>query len=146
MIPYYHTEALREALIEESRRWIGTPFMAHVRHPGVGVDCVNLAYALYKATGFAKDEALPAYHVGAGRHLPISQIIDWIRNVDRFSPIDLSEPTQTGDLLGIRMTGVVHHVAVATVPGFAVHATVTIGVFQQQIGTLKVTNIWRPHV
>lgn len=52
----------QQKLVNEARSWIGTPFWLHNQGlKGVGCDCVNFPYLVYKACGFDLPP-LPNYH------------------------------------------------------------------------------------
>lgn len=42
---------VRLAVVCEARAWLGTPYHAHARVKGHGVDCVHLLCAVYEAVG-----------------------------------------------------------------------------------------------
>lgn len=46
-----HQLTLRQAVVAEAERWLGTPYHAHARAHGHGVDCVHLLCAVYEACG-----------------------------------------------------------------------------------------------
>lgn len=48
-------------VVNEARRWIGTPYRHQASCRGVGADCLGLLRGLWRAQFGAEPEALPAY-------------------------------------------------------------------------------------
>ncbi|MGH7075553.1 MAG: NlpC/P60 family protein [Stellaceae bacterium] len=67
----------RDAIVAEARSWIGTPYrhMGRAKGAGGGVDCAQLVYLVYRASGLVEEIPLSAYprdfmlHRGAERYL-----------------------------------------------------------------------------
>lgn len=120
MTPFYNA-ARAEELLALANQWTGTPFHTRARLLGVGVDCVQLAAALYIGTGFLDTFAPERYQLDWGTHEGESRVIAYINSTGRFAPVEF-KPTaedygvQTGDLLCFRFGRVAYHVAVA-MPG-----------------------------
>lgn len=53
--------ARRQAIVEEARSWIGTPYRHQASLKGVGCDCVGLVRGIWRALYGAEPEVLPAY-------------------------------------------------------------------------------------
>lgn len=49
------------AIVEEARRWIGTPFRHRASVCGAGCDCLGLVLGLRRALGHADPVSIPAY-------------------------------------------------------------------------------------
>ena len=89
------------------------------REPGArGVDCVQLAGAIYIGCGFLDEFAPGTYSMDGGKHAERSQVVDWVEQSGRF---DLVETIQAGDLLCFKMGKQIHHVGVAVSPLKFVH-------------------------
>src|SRR5579871_1266486 len=120
---------LRQASLQrEALRWVGTPFAAHSRVMGGGVDCVNLAAALYLECGFLKEFNPPAYAMDGGTHNGKSQLIDWLISsrrfflmAEKFDPNGGWKP-DCGDLLCFRFGRSEHHAGVMLLDGKFIHA------------------------
>jgi hypothetical protein len=80
MKAFFSEEKRRRALEWEASSWVGTPFHAHARLKGVGVDCVQLAAALYIATGFLTEFEVGWYPIDGGNHDEVSRVVEWIEN------------------------------------------------------------------
>src|SRR5580693_6932362 len=46
---------VRQKVVEEARRWIGTPYHHRAKVLGAGVDCIQLLVAVYSACGLIED-------------------------------------------------------------------------------------------
>lgn len=116
MTPFYATEERVMALRVAAHRWVGTPFHLRAKLLGSGVDCVNLAAALYGASGFACDFRFPEYSLQEGQHAARSKVIDWLDASDRFASVAPAshDQVQPGDLLCFKVTAnsVEHHVGI----------------------------------
>ena len=49
------------AVVEEARRWIGTPYRHHGRLRGVGCDCLGLVLGVWEALNGPLPEKVPPY-------------------------------------------------------------------------------------
>lgn len=121
--PFFAVEKRRRALLAEAGSWVGTPFHAHARLKMVGVDCVQLAGAIYIATGFLTE---PQFNIGwypidGGHHDEKSRVVEWIEKSGKFARVN--DP-RIGDTLVMRMPGarVAHHVGVMVSESEFVHA------------------------
>lgn len=98
-------------LIAAAESWSGTPFHPHARLKNVGVDCVQLAVALYAEAGLiSRDVPLPAYRLDAAEYLDRSLVLDWLRS--RPELVAATPPWQPADVLTFRVPGVPHHVGI----------------------------------
>jgi NlpC/P60 family putative phage cell wall peptidase len=53
--------AVREAIVAEARRWIGTPYRHQASVRGVGTDCLGLVRGVWRAVAGEEPEAPPPY-------------------------------------------------------------------------------------
>jgi NlpC/P60 family putative phage cell wall peptidase len=51
----------RDDIVQEARKWLGTPYRAQCHVMGVGVDCVNLVNEVLCAVGAHERRELPVY-------------------------------------------------------------------------------------
>lgn len=59
---------LRLRVVSEARSWLGTPYHAHARVKGAGVDCVHMLCAVYEAMGLVPPIEPGAYAVSWHLH------------------------------------------------------------------------------
>jgi cell wall-associated NlpC family hydrolase len=84
----------REAVVEEARSWVGTPYHHHARIKGAGVDCGMILAEVYERAG-----VLP--HVDPGEY-----VADWFLHQDEPVYLNIVEqfaakidgPAQPGDI------------------------------------------------
>jgi NlpC/P60 family putative phage cell wall peptidase len=53
--------SFRDAIIEEARSWIGTPYLHQAALKSVGCDCIGLVRGVWRAMIGEEPETLPAY-------------------------------------------------------------------------------------
>lgn len=113
---------LRMDVVSEARAWLGTPYHAHARIKGVGVDCVHLLCAVYEAVGLT----LP---IDPG-HYPISWALSrseelYLAALDgRASRID--QP-HAGDVALFKFGRTFSHAGIVTERATVVHAFNRVG-------------------
>jgi cell wall-associated NlpC family hydrolase len=119
------TDGQRQAVITEALSWAGTPYRGHSCVKGVGTDCGQLIYGVYRACGLIPELELPTdYSLQVAQHRASREYMDMI---DRFfCPVDVPLP---GDLvcyqLGLAMA---HAAIVISWPDFVVQAELRHGV------------------
>jgi cell wall-associated NlpC family hydrolase len=55
------SDELRQRIVEEAQKWVGTPFHHEARLRGVGVDCGNLLAAVFEAVGLLQPMKIEHY-------------------------------------------------------------------------------------
>lgn len=93
---------------------------------GVGVDCVQLAGAIYIGTGFLESFEPGHYTMDGGQHAEQSRVIDYLEKSGRFDLVWRREegkalPIIAGDLLCFKIGRQPHHVGIAVSPVKFVH-------------------------
>lgn len=121
-----HPERL--ALLEAAARsWVGTPFRANTRIKGAGVSCHLVVVAILVECGAIVERDWPLgspWHCHAQRsELMVPQIAE----LPEFRLV-VDQGPQPGDMLGFRLGGAVHHLALALGNGLIVHAVRHYGV------------------
>lgn len=155
MIPFFQSMASKGELICAASEWHGTPFKAHGKVRGVGVDCVQLAAQIYQRVGFIETCAFPPYVMDGGQHNNSSLLVEWVESTNRFICVwtdrtDLagSPVSACGDLLCFRIGRVAWHVGIAVNPVKFVHVFQGSAVAEAQINDStwrkRLTRIYRP--
>ena len=93
-----------DAIIDEARDWIGTPFVHQGTCKGVGADCLGFVYGVAKGLGLV-DCALPAYSrepTGDKLERGISEYLDRVRDL------------MVGDVMVFKFAKYAQHVGVYT--------------------------------
>lgn len=95
---------MAELILEEARRWLGTPFVHRGRLKGEGVDCIGLAIGVARALGH-----------------PVEDRLDYSRRPDpevlrvalaaQLAEVRL-DAARPGDLLRLAVNGKATHVAI----------------------------------
>jgi cell wall-associated NlpC family hydrolase len=130
------TEAgMRQAIVAEVERWIGTPFRDQSRVRGSGVDCGMLPLAVYTSLGLMPDFDPGAYSVQIHLHKTAEQqrleglkpYIDHVR--EHMFPITEAE-AQPGDLVIYLVAHAFAHAAIITDWPNIIHAVAGVGVIR----------------
>lgn len=142
-VAFFAREERQRPLVWEANSWIGTKFHAHARVKGVGVDCVQLAAAIYIAAGFMDDFRPEWYPMDGGHHDATSRVLEWVESSGKFARV--KEP-RIGDLLCLRLARVEHHVGVMVNERQFVHALWNHHVTMAFVENFKdrITAVYRP--
>ena len=69
----------REGIVAEALSWLGTPYAHRQRLKGVGVDCAQLPFAVYRACGLLGEGELDPYpaqgHLHRGEELYVDEVV-----------------------------------------------------------------------
>jgi cell wall-associated NlpC family hydrolase len=106
-------QATRQQIVDESRTWLGTPFVHQGRLKGVGVDCVGLVVCI------AKDLGIYDYDFTGYRVIPNSRVMGKELQ-DHLTEIPISE-IKMGSILWFRVRKEPQHLAIRTDTGI-IHA------------------------
>lgn len=108
---------LRSTVVAHARAWLGTPYHAHARVPGVGVDCVHMLCAVYEAAGLVAPIEPGHYPVAWALHqsaeLYLAALDAKCRRTDH---------PHAGDIALYRFGRTFSHAGVLTESGTLVHA------------------------
>lgn len=94
------TDILREAIVAETRRWLGTPYRHQASIAAIGADCLGLVRGVWRGVVGAEPEQAPAYTV------------DWVDALGEESLLDAARlhlveiaigAVRPGDVLLFRM-------------------------------------------
>lgn len=147
---YFSTESRLRQLRSEAREWAGTPFHAHGKIKGRGVDCVWLAAEMYRALGVIPPQDFGMYTVGAGSHLEASKVAEGVVKSGAFESVEpvAIVSARPGDLLGFKLGRVIHHVGVVLEWAKFIHSIAAVGVTESDLRDPTWGNrlwaIWRP--
>lgn len=112
---------MRAAVVDEARRWIGTPYLHQGSVRGAGADCLGLVRGVWRAVVGPEPVPVPPYAPDWSE--PDRDERLW-RSAARFLIPLTPGPPEPGDVLLFRMraASVAKHLAIATAPGRTVHA------------------------
>lgn len=122
----------RAAVIREARAWVGTPYHAHGRLKGIGVDCGNLLCCVYENAGMVG--AIDPGHYPTGWHLHRSEelFLDWIRRAGGKPVVNGS--VRPGDLAVWKFGRTYSHGGILVDPtGRVVHSFLQAGVIETSL-------------
>ena len=136
--------------------WLGTPFRPHAKVKGAGVDCVNLAIAIYREAGLPLEVTLPQYGMKDAKfragHGPCRI---WLDACPLFACVwkpedEVPMPSlSTGDCLLIRIERSDHHLGIVVDESQFVHAIRDYGVMfsaiQDSTYLRRFVSIYRPN-
>jgi cell wall-associated NlpC family hydrolase len=121
------TQEQRAAIVAEAKSWQGTPYMEHARIKGVGTDCGQILYAIYRACGLLPEVSLPIdYSIQVAQHRASTEYVDFVNRY--FRPIQESEALP-GDLVLYKLGHAYAHGAViVSWPEYVIQAELREGV------------------
>ena len=137
---------MKNRIVAEAKTWIGTPFRGHMGIKGYGVDCVHFALEVYRACGVIRGEVvLPGYTIDGGSHIALSAVETYVAQSGFFKLV--TEP-DIGDMIGIKLGRVVHHVGIVVSDVSFLHAHSACGVVDTRMDSDRcqgrINSIWRP--
>jgi len=132
------TNEERAAIVAEARSWVKTPYIGHACIKGVGTDCGQLIYGVYRAVGLLPEITdLPKdYSLQVAQHHESKEYMELIDKY--FSPVDESA-VLPGDLVCYQLGKAMAHAAiVVSWPSFVIQAELRHGVS----GSHGINNPW----
>ncbi len=81
--PYFETPKTRTALVDELKRWKGTPFQDRIGRnskPGVGADCVGFVAAVLRRMGAVDSFQWPVYTINGGAAM-LNVLLDTLNQI-----------------------------------------------------------------
>lgn len=115
-------DPVRAAIVAEALSWLGTPYHAHARVKGAGVDCVNLLCAVAEGAGLIPPTD-PGFYAREW-HLTHSPELFADELDKRATRTDWPQP---GDVALYRFGRTYSHGAVFLEPGLLLHAYARVG-------------------
>ena len=144
--PFFNTKERVATLVKCAQSWSGTPFSAHSRVRGAGVDCIHLAAEIYLQCGALADYKFPQYTLDAGAHRNESQVLTWLNSEKKFQEVQV--PYQPGDLFCFKLRSVEHHVGILLGADQFIHCWQRQGVLFSNISDptyrRTLTKVYRP--
>lgn len=121
------TDIQRAAVIKEAQEWVGTPYRGWSCIKGVGTDCGQLIYGVFRACGLVPVMELPTdYSLQMAQHQTSTEYMDII---DKYFEVVPEAEAKPGDLvcykLGLSMA---HAGIIIAWPAFIIQAELRHGV------------------
>lgn len=140
MAVLFLNHVMRNKIINETRSWIGTPYLHQASVKNVGCDCLGLVRGVWRAVYGSEPEATPAYSPDWAESAKREQLAFAARrHMREIEPDNF----QSADLLIFRWRPHIpaKHLAIATSLTTMVHA-------QQgaEVCEVPISNWWRRHI
>lgn len=113
----------RQAVIDQARTWLGTPWHHQGRLKGAGVDCIGLIVGVARELGYAVDDYTDYQRFPDGVTMS-AELHKQLRPTTR---------PMAGDIVCFRITRLPQHVAIITGPNTLIHAYQPYGVVETTI-------------
>jgi cell wall-associated NlpC family hydrolase len=115
------TPIQRAAIVAEAKTWQGTPYAEHVHIKGVGTDCGQILYAVYRACGLLPEVKLPNdYSIQVHKHRASTEYVEFVDRYFRDIPESEVKP---GDLVLYKLgLAYAHGAIIVSWPGYVIQA------------------------
>lgn len=116
----------RSKVLEEAKSWIGTPFMHHTLHKGLGVDCGMFIMGVFSNIGLVKKEIPKFYPEDWAFHKPEGEKFDSAvkKNCTEIKKEDL----KPGDVILYKFGKCLSHASIFVEDDIIIHSEKPIGV------------------
>ncbi len=145
MISWFNTEERIENLVTQSCSWLGTPFRANAAIKGYGVCCHLFVAEVFMGIGAVDRQDFPQ----ADPNHSVSQTKSLIEPFMADFPgmVQVEGPPIPGDILGFKIGGCTHHIAIVLRNKEMIHAVRRHGVmlnrWDDPMWAKRLTRIWR---
>lgn len=124
-------EAIRKAIVEEAKTWLGTPYHHHGMVKGAGVDCAMILVAIYSKFGLLPKDFDPRpyptdWHLHRDAERYLGYLLQFGREVDA---------PQIGDVVVFKFGRAFSHGAVYVGDGEIIHSYIGRGVVWDGLGS-----------
>ncbi len=150
MTPFFNTPDRIIALRAAAASWLGTPFMGNAAVKGAGVSCQTLVASIYIESGFLPpDFEIVKAPMDWSHAQTESLVVKAVSSLPHFfKPIE-GMSLATGDLVGFKIGGCVHHCGIVVDAGNRfIHCLRGHGTVYSEIRDAtylsRLENAWRP--
>ena len=116
----------RRELVKNARAWLGTPWKHNQACKGVGVDCIQLGRVVCESVGIE-----PFVYENYAQ-TPIKD--ELLKTFDNHPNFKRSDRILAGNILIFRVSGIPHHVGIATGNDTMIHVDLRHGVVEVNLG------------
>lgn len=113
----------RQAVVEEARSWLRTPYHHLARVKGHGVDCAQILIAVYSEVGLVPKLDVGYYTQDWAMHRNDEKYLGWIEKYAK--PVVVPKP---GDIALFRFGRCISHAAIVVEWPLVIHSYVRLGV------------------
>lgn len=132
-------------LVTEACSWLGTPFRANAAIKGSGVCCHLFVAEVFMAIGAVARQAFPQADPNHSISQTDSLIEPFMASMPDF--VRVGAPPVPGDILGFKIGGCTHHIAIALRHEEMIHAVrrhdVMINRWDDPMWAKRLTSLWR---
>lgn len=145
MSTWFSSEERIEALVTECNSWLGTPFRANAAFKGSGVCCHLFVAEVFMAIGAVPRQDFPTADPNHSISQTDSLIEPFMENFPGMVKVDGSPIP--GDILGFKIGGCTHHLAIVLRGEEMIHAVrrhgVMINRWDDPMWAKRLTRVWR---
>ena len=143
---------MKDDVVREAYKWLGTPYHHHARVQGSGVDCAQFVIAVYEDCGILKKGEIRTGYYSPEWHLHRSEEIylNWIKRYCVKVSVCAALP---GDIAVFQYGRCVSHAGIVTNWPYIIHAYIGVGVCETLIwdamlcdkrGNSRLKGLYRP--
>lgn len=136
-----HSAEIRQAIVDEAKTWLETPYHHQGRVKGVGVDCAQLVAGIAEALGFIEPGTAIPHDYSPEWHIHNREEV-LLANLRAFGCTEVEAP-ELGDILCFKYGRAVGHLGIYAGDGMMVHAAIQTG--RVVLNTLS-PNLLKRHV
>lgn len=115
-------DAMAEAIINEARRWVGTPYKHRGRHLHKAVDCIGLVFGVMETVGLGDRQFWIARNKEYATYRRVPDGYTLYGAFSRWIPEYPRSQARPGDMLLISFAGAPRHTAILTYDNTIIHA------------------------
>jgi cell wall-associated NlpC family hydrolase len=145
MSTWFSSDERIEALVTESGSWLGTPFRANAAFKRSGVCCHLFVAEVFMAIGAVPRQDFPKADPNHSMSQKDSLIEPFMASMPGFVEVD--GPPLPGDILGFKIGGCTHHLAIVLRGEEMIHAVrrhgVMINRWDDPMWAKRLTRVWR---
>jgi cell wall-associated NlpC family hydrolase len=145
MRTWFESAARIDTLVTESSSWLGTPFRANAAFKGSGVCCHLFVAEVFMAIEAVARQEFPTADPNHSISQTNSLIEPFMASMPGF--VEAEGPPIPGDILGFKIGGCTHHLAIVLRGEEMIHAVrrhgVMINRWDDPMWAKRLTRIWR---
>lgn len=115
-------ELTSQAIIDEARKWLGTPYKHQGRQLTVAVDCIGLVFGVLRNLGVGSDDFWRRQSIRWGRYKRVPDGHTLHDGFSLFLPEYPPAQAEPGDMLLISFAGAPRHTAILSERNTIIHA------------------------
>ena len=94
------TKETRQAIVDEAKEWVGTPYKHQFMTKGIGTSCILFIIGVYSSVGLIPKEIPPFFNEDWAFNSPDKRMPDWFENwVGEYLQEICAEELDLGDII-----------------------------------------------